>query len=232
MIITGLVTCSLPSEIPFERIYIQNHFHQTSPREDSSLLFCPLLDFTLFPVGGFWTVGFPEFGGRLMKDSGDDLAMQLPLSGEQQWQLGKDKSVFQWEHGECQADAEGSPSKRSWISCYLCFHTNFPKDSKDVWNYLRVLTFRNMISSMLWRRINTMMVKHSSERNDYKVSFWLNPKVLRLVKCVWLHLDCTCWFPAKDKVLRWHRVCTEVWMTEMFVLHVLFSPQNILNHKK
>lgn len=120
---------------PLKRLYIRNHFDQTSLRKDSSLLFCFLLDFTLFYVKGFWTVGFQEFGGHLIRDHSNDLAVQLPLGSGQQWQLGKDTSVcvFQCRHGECQADVEGNPSKWSWISCYLCFYTNSPKDFKDLW---------------------------------------------------------------------------------------------------
>lgn len=78
---------------PLQRIYIRNNFEQTSLREDSSLLFCFLLDFTLFYVKGFWTVGLQEFGGQLIRESGNDLAVQLPLRSGQQWQLGKDKSM-------------------------------------------------------------------------------------------------------------------------------------------
>lgn len=130
---------------PLQRIYIGNHFDQTSLREDSSLLFCFLLDFTLFYVKGFWTVGFQEFGGHLIREHSNDLAVQLPLRSRQQWQLGKDKSVFLCGHGECQEDAEGSPSKWSWMSCYLWFHTNFPGDFKDLFNFLRVLHFGHLI---------------------------------------------------------------------------------------
>lgn len=97
---TGLVTRSLPSEFykkkqrgPLQRIYIGNNFDQTSPRGDSSLLFCLLLDFTLFYVKGFWTVGFQEFGGHLIREHSNDLAVQLPLGSRRQRQLGKDKSV-------------------------------------------------------------------------------------------------------------------------------------------
>lgn len=78
---------------PLQRLYIRNHFDQTSLREDSSLLFCFLLDFTLFYVKGFWTVGFQEFGGHLIREHSNDLAVQLPLGSGQQWQLGKDMSV-------------------------------------------------------------------------------------------------------------------------------------------
>lgn len=114
---------------PLQRIYIGNNFDQTSPREDSSLLFCLLLDFTLFYVKGFWTVGFQEFGGHLIREHSNDLAVQLPLGSRRQRQLGKDKSVcvLLCGRGECQPDVEGSPSKRSWISCYCCFHADFPQ---------------------------------------------------------------------------------------------------------
>lgn len=93
---------------PLQRIYIGNHFDQTSLREDSSLLLCFLLDFTLFYVKGFWTVGFQEFGGHLIREHSNDLAMQLPPGSGQQWQLGKDKSVWTWwMSGRCR----GKPIK-------------------------------------------------------------------------------------------------------------------------
>lgn len=62
-----------------KRINIQNHLDQTSLREDSSLLSFFVLDFTLFYVKEFWTVGFKEFGDHLIREQWYDLAVDLPL---------------------------------------------------------------------------------------------------------------------------------------------------------
>lgn len=62
-----------------KRINIQNHLDQTSLREDSSFLSFFVLDFTLFYVKEFWTVGFKEFGDHLIREQWYDLAVDLPL---------------------------------------------------------------------------------------------------------------------------------------------------------